>query len=324
MPTTNLTKRIVDAAQAVPGPDGSPRRTIYFDRSLPGFGLLVTPAGSKSFVAQYRAGRGRAAPSRRVTIGPFGAWTPDEARAEAKRILADVAQGKDPAADRTAKRRGRLSTPTLAQVFEDWLKRDQAGNRSRDGVERIVRREVLPVLSSRPFAEVRKRDLIVLVEAIMDRGVPIMANQVLAHVKRLFSWAASRDLIETDPATHIERPGEVVTRDRVLSDRELVAVRRAADCTAGPFGTGVRLLIATGARREEIFGAEWAEVEIEHACIGLTPARSKVKEPRAIPCRRWRSRSWTSCRGWAGSWSARAATKRSPTLATPRLNSMRP
>ena len=70
-----------------------------------------------------------------------------------------------------------------------------------------MQREVLPVLGSRPFAEVRKRDLIALVEAVMDRGVPIMANRVLAHIKRLFSWAAGRDLIETDPAAHIERAG---------------------------------------------------------------------------------------------------------------------
>jgi integrase len=117
----------------------------------------------------------------------------------------------------------------------------------------------------------------------MDRGVPIMANRVLAHTKRLFSWAAGRDLIENDPAAHIERPGEVVTRDRVLTDRELVAVWRAAEGTAGPFGAGVHLLIATGARREEVFGAAWAEVETEPACIRLPPARNKVKEPRAIP-----------------------------------------
>jgi len=168
-------------------------------------------------------------------------------------------------------------------VVEDWLKRDQAGNRSRDSVERIMRREVLPSLGARPFAEVRKRELIALVEGVMDRGVPSMANRVLAHVKRLFSWAASRDLIETDPAAHIERPGEVVRRDRVLSDPELVAVWRAAEGVGGPFGAGVRLLIATGARREEVFACEWAEIDAEHACIRLPPARNKVKEPRVIP-----------------------------------------
>jgi integrase len=284
VPTTNLTKRNVDAAGALPGPDGAPRRTIHFDRDVKGFGLLVTPAGSKSFVAQYRAGRGRAAPTRRVTIGPLGTWTPDEARAEARRILGEAARGGDPAAERAAGRRGgHDGAPSLARVVEDWLRRDQAGNRSRDGVERIMRREVIPVLGARPFAEVRKRDLIALVEGIADRGVPIMANRVLAHTKRLFRWAAGRDLIETDPAAHVEKPGKVVRRDRVLADGELVAVWRAAEGAAGPFGAGVRLLIATGARREEVFGAEWAEVEAGHACLRLPPARNKAKEPRAIP-----------------------------------------
>ena len=80
LPTISITKRTVDAADPGRRRDGSLRRTIYFDSALPGFGLLVTPNGSKSFVVQYRAGRGRAAPTRRLTLGSFGALTPDEAQ----------------------------------------------------------------------------------------------------------------------------------------------------------------------------------------------------------------------------------------------------
>jgi integrase len=284
MPTISLTKRNVDAAQPLPGPDGAPRRTLYFDPALPGFGLLVTPAGSKSFVAQYRAGRGRAAPTRRVTIGPFGTWTPEQARAEARRILGEAAHGRDPAKARAEKRRGGAAAGTaLAAVVADWLKRDQAHNRSRGEVERLMRREVVPVLGNRPMAEIRKRELIALVEAIADRGAPILANRVLAHTKRLFKWAASRDLIETDPAAHVARPAPEVRRDRVLDDDELLAVWRAAEPLGAPFGAGVRLLAATGARREEIFAAGWAEVDEAAACLRLPASRNKVKEARVIP-----------------------------------------
>lgn len=278
MPTIAITKRSVDAAEAKDG-----RRTIYFDRALPGFGLLVTPAGAKSFVAQYRAGRGRGTPTRRVTIGAYGAWTPEEARAEAKRILGSAAHGADPAAERTEKRRRGNADGALASVVGEWLKRDQAGNRSRAEVERVMRRELISVLGKRPIAEIRKRDLLRLIEAIADRGTPIMANRVLAHTKRLFRWAAGRDLIETDPAAHIEKPGPEIKRDRVLSDEELALVWLAAEALAGPFGAGVQLLIATGARREEIFAARWEEVDRAHACIRLPEARNKVKEPRIIP-----------------------------------------
>ena len=283
MPTISITKRTVDAAAPLAADDGSLRRTIYFDRALPGFGLLVTPNGSKSFVVQYRAGHGRAAPTRRLTLGSFGALTPDEARAEAKRILADAARGMDPAAERAHRRRGGASGRDLAAVIEEWLRRDQAKNRSRDGVERIMRREVLPALGSRTIEEIRKRDLITIIESVVDRGSPVMANRVLAHIKRLFRWAAGRDLIEIDPAAHIEKPTPVRNRDRVLTDGELSAVWRAAATMGPPFGAGVQMLIATGARREEVFALEHTELAADAACIRLPAGRSKTNEPRIIP-----------------------------------------
>ena len=146
LPTVSIMKRTIDAATPGFGADGSLRRAIYFDSALPGFGLMVTPTGSKSFVVQYRAGRGRAAPTRRLTLGSFGALTPDEARAEAKRILADVARGADPAAERARRRKGGAVGRDLATIIEEWLRRDQAGNRSHDKVERIMKREVIPQL----------------------------------------------------------------------------------------------------------------------------------------------------------------------------------
>src|SRR3954452_8752920 len=193
MPTMRLTKRSADAATPGRGPDGSPRRAIYFDDTTTGFGLLVTERGVKSFVVKYRAGRGRSAPTRRVTIGRYGApWTVESAREEAKRLLGQVAHGGDPAAERADVRSGRSKARTVAAVFEEWLQRDQAGNRSRVQTERLMRRDVLSRLGERAIETVRKRDIIEVIDAIADRGAPIMANRTLAHVKRLFRWAAAR------------------------------------------------------------------------------------------------------------------------------------
>ena len=108
-----------------------------------------------------------------------------------------------------------------------------------------------------------------------------MANRVLAHVKRLLKWAASRDIIENDPAAHVEKVTPEVKRDRVLTDDELASVWKAAEQIGYPFGNAVQMLILTGARREEIFSL--SRTEIDGDVIRLPAERSKVKEGRTIP-----------------------------------------
>ena len=85
-----ITKRVIDSL----GPQAKVR--IVWDADLLGFGLKITPSGSKIYVVQYRMG-GRESPSRRYTIGKHGVWTVDTARKEAVRLLGLVAGGKDPA-----------------------------------------------------------------------------------------------------------------------------------------------------------------------------------------------------------------------------------
>jgi integrase len=79
----------------------------------------------------------------------------------------------------------------------------------------------------------------------------------------------------------LPRQGAVVRRDRVLSDAELALVWRAAVETGWPFGPVFRLLILTGARRDEIGGLRWSEIEADK--INLKGARTKNGEPRTIP-----------------------------------------
>ena len=279
MPAIAITKRTVDEAE--PGN----RDLFLWDRQLPGFGLKVTPAGAKVYLLQYRTG-GRGAPTQRFTIGRHGApWTPDQARREAKRLLGMVATGGDPAGERRAQRQKQRkpSKDTLRAVAEEWLQRDQASNRRLPEVRRILERDVLPALGNKPIADVRKRDVIEVVDAIADRGSGIMANRTLAIVKRLLTWAAGRDLVEANVAQFIEPPAGEVRRERVLSDAELVAIWRATEAQGGPYGAGIQLLMLTAARRDEIFGMSESELDLEGPAIRLPAARAKTKEGRTIP-----------------------------------------
>jgi integrase len=270
----SITKRFVDAAAS----------GRHYDDKLPGFGLYVGASGAKSYFFEYRPGRGRGIQKRRISIGRHGApWTPEKARDKALGYLVGLREGRDPLDERKVAERGLDAARLVNAVVDEWLKRDQAGNRSRNEVERVMRREVLPIWGARSIEDIRKRDIIALIDGIADRGAPIMANRTLAHVKRLFRWAAARDIIEADRAAHVEKPAPETKRDRVLGDDEIAMIWDAASTMGFPFGPAVRLLVLTAARREEIFGLSWSEVDQGSAAIRLPAERAKTKEGRMIP-----------------------------------------
>ena len=109
-----LTKRVIET---LPLPV---RDEVLWDDVLTGFGLRMKPSGAKSFIVQYRNRYGR---SRRLTIGKYGLFAPDQARSEAKRALADVARGLDPLDQKLSERR----TLTVGQLYTEYLHKAEAG-----------------------------------------------------------------------------------------------------------------------------------------------------------------------------------------------------
>ncbi len=110
MATGRISNRSVAALKA------GPNDKYLWDNELAGFGLKFTPAGRKVYLVQYRLG-GRAGRTRRVTIGKHGSpWTPDKARAEAKRLLGEVGAGRDPAEARTLAQRD-MTIADLCKIY---------------------------------------------------------------------------------------------------------------------------------------------------------------------------------------------------------------
>ena len=95
---------------------------------------------------------------------------------------------------------------SVRAAVDEWIKRDQADNRTVGEVRRVMEREVMPAWGDRALASIRKRDVIELIDGIADRGAKIAANRALAYVRRFFNWCAGRDLIEANPAQFVEKP----------------------------------------------------------------------------------------------------------------------
>jgi integrase len=139
----------------------------------------------------------------------------------------------------------------------------------------------LPVWGERLIAAITRRDVIELIDGVVDRGAVTMARRLHSHLHRLFRWSVGRGIIAANPMADLPKPGAAVKRDRVLADSELAPVWKAAEKTRWPFGPAVQLLILTACRRDEIGSLRWQEVHGDE--IRIPAERSKSGEPRIIP-----------------------------------------
>ncbi|HEY0874460.1 MAG TPA: tyrosine-type recombinase/integrase [Vicinamibacterales bacterium] len=211
MPVHHLTDRTI---AALPVPSESERQRDYWDDVLRGFGVRVSYGGKRAFVVRYRVGRRL----RRLTIGPYPVKSLADARKEARSIIGQAADGDDPAQTKQEQLKGELFRDLATAYVEMAEKR----HRSWREEKRIIDKDLLPVLGFRRLADIRRRDVRELVEAIArKRDAPIMANRTLGVLCRMFNFALDREWIEANPASRIPEPGEEKSRDRVLSDEEL-------------------------------------------------------------------------------------------------------
>jgi integrase len=268
-----LPKRALTDASVKRLPPPAKGQVDYFDRGYPGMALRVSYGGGKSFVYFYRVG----GKLRRMTLGTYPAMSLAQAREAWREARGDVQHGRDPALSR---KREKPAT-AFAGVAEEWLKRDQAQNKSLSEVRRILDRDVTPILGHRQMADIGRRDILDLIDGIADRGAPVMARRTHAHLHRLFRWSVGRGIIPINPMADLPKPGAETKRDRVLMDDELVAVWRGCEELGWPFGSAVKLLMLTGARREEIGALRWSE--IHENTIRLDGSRTKNNEPHRIP-----------------------------------------
>jgi integrase len=229
-------------------------------------------AGAKTFVHVYWL-HGKL---HRRTLGRWPSTSLSAAREAWRQDRETLAKGDDP-----RRSNGSADSDTFSAVTTAWLQRDQGANRRVAEVRRILTRDAMPILGDRRLGTISRRDALGLIDAVADRGAPAAARKLHAHLHRLFRWAVGRGIIERNPLAEAPKPAAPAARDRVLEDREITAVWAASETIGWPHGPIVRLLILSGARREEIGGLRWSEIVADE--IKLAGSRTKNGEPHVIP-----------------------------------------
>lgn len=272
MPQLNLTSQSISSLTA-------PKvRTDYFDQKVTGLGLRVSPSGTKTWICMFRVpGDPR---KRRMTLGRYPAISLADARTQAREMLLAASRGDDPGEEKQQL----LGAPAFAELASEYIEKHAKKNkRSWKEDERILGRDVLPVLGSRKVHEVKRRDVIRLLDAIVDRGAPIQANRTLALVRKIFNWAISRDIVETNPCLQVKAPRKENQRDRVLKEDELRAVWRAFDKLGAPMGQMFKLRLLTAQRGGEVASMAWTDVDLAGGWWTIPAERAKNGRSHRVP-----------------------------------------
>ena len=266
-------KRIED----IPIPD-SGRDVIVWDSELKGFGIRVKISGIRTYFVNYRNAHGR---MRRISIGRYGTIAPSKARRRALKILGEVSDGGDPAAERRAAR----GEATFRDLAEEYIER--RARQKKSGLEdiRIIEKDLLKPWGHLPAGEVKRRDVIRLVDEIKDRGAPIMANRTLAVIRREYNFGISRDIVEANPTVLVKPPGQENRRDRVLDGKEIkILWERLDGLQASPVGlSAIRFILATVQRPGEVVTAEWSEIDLEAGWWTIPAEKSKNGLAHRVP-----------------------------------------
>jgi integrase len=255
------------------------------DPGARGLRVIIQPSGTKTYILRYRYG----GKPRKLTLGPslIGLAA---ARVEASKAAYELAQGNDPAAPKRAAKEAQkaavtASVDTFKAVSEHHLRLEAHKLRTANVRRQRLERLVYPDIGHRPVVEIRRSEVVRLLDKIEANNGPAMAHAVLAIIRRTLSWFSARSDDYANPLAGVRGLGRVNpaerVRERTLNDTEIRAVWKAADGFEGPEGKFVQFLLATSCRRSEAAGIRFEE--LSGSDWTLPAARNKVGKELVRP-----------------------------------------
>jgi integrase len=273
---TKFTERFIAALK--------PKAARYEVWESGGFGVRVSTRGGKSWVWLYHY-NGR---PRRMTLGTYPQMRLADAHVKLAGARKQLAQGIDPGEVEVRNRKADRLAETVAELVEGYLEKwARSRKRSADEDERQLRKDVLPAWGHRKAKDITRRDVVALLDSIVERGSPISANRTLAVLRKMYNWALSRDIVQASPCVAVNAPGKENRRDRVLNANEIASFWRALGNPDLPVSASIRLALRfqliTAQRKGEVISAEWSEFDLQEGVWTIPAKKAKNGMPHRVP-----------------------------------------
>ena len=261
-----------------------PKSSRYelWEQGRKGFGIRISPHGRKSWVFMYWVD----GVQKRMTFGIYPAMPLVEAHTALAKAREILAKGGDPGGLLAKDRSDHRSSPTVNQLIDEYIEK-WAKPRKRTWEEdaRMLSKDVSPFLGKRKAKDIKRRDIILLIDGIVDRGSPIAANRTLRTIRKMFSFAVKRGVLDASPCIEIDAPAKEKHRERVLTEEEIKKFWIGLDQAKMSDGTklALKLLLVTAQRKGEVTQTEWAEIDFKKGWWTIPKEKSKNERTHRVP-----------------------------------------
>ena len=281
-----MAKRFTDAQ--LKGLKPQKQRVILYEDGGRGFGLRIEPSGRKSFFLEYRFGEGKERRNRVYTIGQYPKITLTQARSIASQCLAQVEKSIDPATQKQTTKIANRNALTVGDLVEEYIEKwakVQKKKKSWKEDERLLRKDIIPAMGRKKAKDIRRRDIVLLLDEIVDRGAAITANRVLAVTRKMFNFAVGRDIIDASPCVQIPAPAKENGRERNLSEDEIKIFWEKLDDAkmSQEIRFALKFLLVTAQRKSEVITSEWKEFDFKNKWWTIPAEKAKNKQTHRVP-----------------------------------------
>lgn len=236
------------------------KRTILFEEGS-GFGIRLEPSGRKSFILFYWFNGKKDG----VTLGQYPKLSLADAHLKVAEIKRKIEKGEDPKVQIKEIQRANRNFYTVGDLCDEYIERyAKVKKKSWKEDQRILVKDIIPIWKRRKASDVKRKDVIHLLDTIVERGAEIQANRTLAVIRRMFNFALERDILEFSPCNAVKAPAKENIIDRVLSDQEIKTLWNQLDeCKLMDrrIALSLKLMLLTAQRKVECLNLKYSEID---------------------------------------------------------------
>ncbi|KTD73767.1 tyrosine-type recombinase/integrase [Legionella tucsonensis] len=242
-----------------------------------GFGILIYPAGTKSWIYRYKI-------NNKKDYIIFGHY-PNMGLAEARKRFGELREIRRTGTNPKLLIEQELNREkyTVAKLVTSWYENYVEKNRKQPlQIKYQIEADIIPLLGDLELEKIQPLDISMALDIIVKRGAPILANRILSTLKQLFNYAVSRGRMQQNPATHIRARdigGPEKPRERYLTLDEINMIWHFLNSDLCHMSlqtkNAIKIIILTGVRTAEIRLAEWKNIDFENSLWTIPPEHTK-------------------------------------------------